>query len=46
MNAKFDKFTFIFHATDENKNLIKEKINNTNVKNVEVISEEILKDNY
>jgi lipid-A-disaccharide synthase len=43
MNAKFDKFTFIFHATDENKNLIKEKINNTNVKNVEVISEENIK---
>ena len=43
MNAKFDKFTFIFHVTDENKNLIKEKINNTNVKNVEVISEENIK---
>ncbi len=43
MNAKFDKFTFIFHTTDENKNLIKEKINNTNVKNVEVISEENIK---
>jgi len=43
MNAKFDKFTFVFHATNENKNFIKEKINNINVKNVEVISEENIK---
>ncbi len=43
MNAKFDNFTFVFHATDENKNLIKEKINNTNIKNIEVISEENIK---
>ena len=43
MNTKFNKFTFVFHATDENKNLIKEKINNTNFKNVEVVSEENIK---
>ena len=29
MNTKFDNFTFVFHATDENKNLISKKINNT-----------------
>ena len=30
MNAKFDNFTFVFHATDENKNIISNvKINNT-----------------
>ena len=43
MNTKFDNFSFFFHATDENKNLISEKINNTNVKNVEVISDENIK---
>ena len=43
MNKKFNNFTFVFHATDENKNLISEKINNTNVENVEVISEENIK---
>ena len=43
MNKKFDNFTFVFHATDENKNLINVKINNTNLKNVEVISDENIK---
>ena len=43
MNAKFDNFTFVFHSTDENKNFISEKINNTNLKNVEVISDENIK---
>ncbi|MDC1033586.1 lipid-A-disaccharide synthase [Candidatus Pelagibacter sp.] len=43
MNIKFDNFTFVFHATDTNKNLISEKINNTNLNNVEVISDENIK---
>jgi len=43
MNIKFDNFTFVFHATEENKNLINEKINNVNLKNVEVISDENIK---
>ena len=43
MNAKFDNFTFVFHATDQNKNLISEKINYVNLKNVEVISDENIK---
>ncbi len=43
MNTKFDNFTFVFHATEENKNLINEKINNVNLKNVEVISDENIK---
>jgi lipid-A-disaccharide synthase len=43
MNAKFDNLTFVFHATDENKNLISKKINNENLKNVEVISDENIK---
>ncbi len=43
MNTKFDTFTFFFHATDENKNSISEKINNANLTNVEVISDENIK---
>ena len=43
MNAKFDYFTFIFHTTEDNKNLISKKIHNINLKNVEVISEENIK---
>ena len=43
MNAKFNDFTFIFHATDENKDLINKKINNISLKNVEVISDENIK---
>jgi len=43
MNTKLDNFIFVFHATDESKNLISEKINNVNLKNVEVISDENIK---
>ncbi len=43
MNTKFNNFTFVFHATDENKNLINVKINNTNLENIEVISDENIK---
>ncbi len=43
MNKKFDNFTFVFHATDENKNLINEKINNSSLRNIEVISDENIK---
>jgi lipid-A-disaccharide synthase len=43
MNTKYNNFSFIFHATYENKNLISEKINSTNLENVEVISDEKIK---
>ena len=43
MNKKFYEFLFVFHATDENKNLINVEINNTNLENVEVISDENIK---
>ena len=43
MNVKFDNYTFVFHATDENRSLISEKINNTNLVNIEVISDENIK---
>jgi lipid-A-disaccharide synthase len=43
MNKKYNDFSFVFHTTDENKNLISEKINNTNLHNIEVISDENIK---
>jgi lipid-A-disaccharide synthase len=43
MNTKFDNFTFVFHATDENKILISDKIRNINLENTEVISDEDIK---
>ena len=43
MNTKFDNITFVFHATEENKNLISEKINYVNLNNVEIISDENIK---
>ena len=43
MNKKFDNYLFVFHATDENKNLINEKIKISNLQNVEVISNENIK---
>src|SRR5210317_1656694 len=43
MNKKFDNFIFVFHATDENKNLISDKVKNTNLENIEVISDENIK---
>ena len=43
MNKKFNNFTFVFHATYENKNLIVEKVNDINLKNVEIVSDENIK---
>ncbi|MDC1137148.1 lipid-A-disaccharide synthase [Candidatus Pelagibacter sp.] len=43
MNKKFDNFTFVFHATDENKSLISDKVKNTNLENIEIISDENIK---
>ena len=43
MNKKFDNFMFVFHATDENKNLIYNRINEINLENVQVISDENIK---
>jgi lipid-A-disaccharide synthase len=43
MNNKFDNFTFVFHATDENKSLISDKVKNTNLENIEIISDENIK---
>ena len=43
MNKKFDNLTFVFHATEENKNSIIEKIKIKNFNNIEVISDENIK---
>ena len=43
MNEKFNKYNFIFHATDQNKDLIKNEIKKSNLDNVDVISEENIK---
>ena len=43
MNKRFKNFTFIFHATVDNKNLISKNVHNTHLKNVEVISDENIK---
>jgi lipid-A-disaccharide synthase len=43
MNKKFSKYVFIFHATEENKNIILGKLKNNNLDNVEVFSDENIK---
>ena len=43
MNEKFNEYNFIFHATDQNKDLIKDEIKKTNFENVDVISDENMK---
>ena len=43
MNNKFNEYLFVFHATEENRYLIHEKINTSNFQNVEVVSDENIK---
>ena len=43
MNKKFNNYTFVFHCTDENKDLINNFIKNYNFDNYDVISEENIK---
>jgi len=43
MNVKFDDYIFIFHATDENKNLIINFIKDYNLNNSQVISDDNIK---
>ena len=43
MNDKYNNYFFVFHATDENKNYIYNKIKVSNLNNVEVISDENIK---
>ena len=43
MNTNFDDYLFVFHATEENKTQITEKIKISNLQNIEVISDENIK---
>jgi len=44
MNKKNPDHSFVFHATDENKEFIINKVKNTNSNNIDVISDENIKD--
>jgi len=44
MNKKNLDQSFVFHATDENKEFIIDKVKNTNSNNIDVISDENIKD--
>jgi len=43
MNEKSDQYYFIFHATDQNKNIIKDELKKKELINVDVISDENIK---
>tara|TARA_B100000963_G_scaffold328406_1_gene316874 strand:- start:29 stop:1165 length:1137 start_codon:yes stop_codon:yes gene_type:complete len=43
MNNKFNEYNFVFHATDQNKDFIKNEIKKKNFNNIEVISDENIK---
>ena len=43
MNKKNLDYSFVFHATDENKEFIIDKVKNTNLDNIDVISDENIK---
>ena len=43
MNEKFNQYYFVFHATDQNKNLIKDELKKKELINVDVISNENIK---
>ncbi len=43
MNEKFNQYYFIFHATDQNKDFIKDELKKKNLINVDVISDEGIK---
>ncbi len=43
MNKEFNQYIFIFHATDENKDLIKSKLNDYHFENTEIVSDKDIK---
>ena len=43
MNKKFNKYVFVFHVTEENKNIVLGKLKNNNLDNIEVTSDENIK---
>lgn len=43
MNLKYNNYLFVFHSTNENKNIINDKLKYSNLNNVEVVSNEKIK---
>ncbi len=43
MNEKFKEYLFVFHATDESKNIIHNNLKSSNIKNIDVISNKNIK---
>ena len=43
MNQKFNEYLFVFHSTDENKNIINDKLKRSNIDNIDVISNKNIK---
>ena len=43
MNKKFNNFSFVFHATSENKNHINDYLQKLHIDNTQVISDENIK---
>ncbi len=43
MNEKFDDYTYVFHATEENKDLLNKMLGNFNLKNIDVFHEKNIK---
>ena len=44
MNNKYIEYSFVFHATDENREFITNKIKNSKLNNIDVVSDENIKD--
>ena len=43
MNTKFNEYLFVFHATEENKDEITKKLKNSNLNNIDIISDTNIK---
>ena len=43
MNEKFNKYIFVFHVTDENKDFVNKTLDDLNLKNTEVVSDKVIK---
>ena len=43
MNEKFHEYIFVFHTTDENKDLLNKKLNSLHLKNTSIVSDKDIK---
>ena len=43
MNNKFNEYLYVFHATKENNELIKDNLKNASLKNIDIVSEKNIK---